>query len=280
MPNRQLIVALKRLADDLREFKRSIARSYRADSRVTSTADRRKIANLAESWISNFAQKPELSRNISPRPMGDLNVLFQRLLIYADHSTTRRKYDSDVNAILRNYTADIVVPLMRVGGEENAAAAHLESDAKEEESDADFKPTAFVGHSFANEDREVVDTFIGTLRALGMEVATGTRPKANSISEKVKRLIEGQHVFIGIFTRRDKLEGKDAWSTSAWVIEEKAYAVAQKRQLILLKEERVDNIGGMQGDYEFIEFSRENISKAVLSLIQLFRFSLQGLDKG
>jgi hypothetical protein len=279
MPDPQLIVALKRLADDLREFKASLARDYRNPSRqVTSTEHRRKIARLAETWISNLSLRPELSQNVSDRHMGDLNVLFQRLLIYSDRATIRRRYDSDVRAIRRVFTPEVVVPLMHaIGGGVQAVAENIESETNQD-SGGTFKPTAFVGHSFANEDAGVVNTFISILRALGVEVVTGVKPKAGSISVKVKRLIEAQHLFVGIFTRRDKLEGKNSWSTSAWVIEEKAYAVAQKHPLILLKEANVDTIGGMQGDYQFIEFSRENLEEGVIELLQLFNLSVQGLQ--
>jgi hypothetical protein len=280
MPDPQLIVALKRLADDLREFRKSLAKDYRDPSRqVTSAEHRRKIARLAETWISNLSLRPELSQHVSDRQMGDLNVLFQRLLIYSDRATIRRRYDTDVKAILRSYTAEVVVPLMHAGGVGlPPVAGNIEIETNQD-SGEDFKPTAFVGHSFAKEDAGVVNTFINILLALGVQVVTGAKPKADSISVKVKRLIEAQHLFVGIFTRRDKLVGKNSWSTSAWVIEEKAYAVAQKHPLILLKEQDVETIGGMQGDYQFIEFSRDNVQAGVIELIQLFSLSVQGLQK-
>jgi hypothetical protein len=116
------------------------------------------------------------------------------------------------------------------------------------------------------------------LKAMGIAVVTGKRPKADRISEKVKKLIEAQHLFVGIFTRRDKLVGKTTWSTSTWVIEEKAYAFAKNKKLILLKEVDVDSIGGITGDYEFIEFERNALQDAILALFQLFNLSVQGLQ--
>jgi hypothetical protein len=46
---------------------------------------------------------------------------------------------------------------------------------------------------------------------------------------------------------------------------------------VLLKEVGVDSIGGIQGDYEFIEFSRERLQDAILRLLQLFSFSVQDM---
>ena len=141
----------------------------------------------------------------------------------------------------------------------------------------DFSATAFVGHSFDPQDMPLVKTLIATLEAMGITVATGEKPKADTISAKVKSRIEAQYLFIGIFTRRDKLVGKSLWNTSPWVIDEKAYAFGRNKKLILLKEAGVESIGGIQGDYEYIEFTREQLENAVLKLIQTFALSVQGL---
>src|SRR5262249_11044752 len=92
-----------------------------------------------------------------------------------------------------------------------------------------------------------------------------------------KKLIEANHIFVGIFTRRDKLVGKKKWNTSAWVIEEKTYASARDKKLILLRETDLDSIGGLHGDYEYIEFSRETLDAAIVSLLQLFIISTNSI---
>jgi hypothetical protein len=116
-----------------------------------------------------------------------------------------------------------------------------------------------------------------TLSALGVKVVTGEKPKADHISEKVKHLIEEQSVFVGLFTRRDKIARKAEWTTSAWVIDEKAYALGCQKRLILLKEQGVGSIGGIQGDYEYIEFSRDYLESLSVRLIQLFELTNRGL---
>ena len=103
---------------------------------------------------------------------------------------------------------------------------------------------------------------------------TGEKPRAASISEKVKRLIEEQSTFVGVFTRRDKIARKSEWTTSAWVLDEKAYALGRQKPLILLKEQGVGSIGGIQGDYEYIEFSREALeSLECLTVDPIVRFN-------
>jgi hypothetical protein len=41
----------------------------------------------------------------------------------------------------------------------------------------------------------------------------------------------------------------------------------------------LSSIGGIQGDYEFIEFSRRALEKIPLSLMQIFKVSLDGLQQ-
>jgi hypothetical protein len=107
--------------------------------------------------------------------------------------------------------------------------------------------------------------------SLGLTVTTGEKPRAAAISKKVKTRIESCDVFVGIFTRRDKLEGKDEWATSAWVIDEKAYALAGNRKLVLLCEKGVTSIGGLQGDYEYHVFDRLKLEELMVTLVEVFR---------
>ncbi|HEV8595762.1 MAG TPA: hypothetical protein VGR51_09560, partial [Thermoplasmata archaeon] len=64
---------------------------------------------------------------------------------------------------------------------------------------------------------------------------------------------------------------------SPWLIDEKAFAVAKNKRLILLKEDGVNSIGGLQGDYEYIEFSRNRLNELVVSLVQVFELKVVGL---
>ena len=58
-----------------------------------------------------------------------------------------------------------------------------------------------------------------------------------------------QLLMAGLIARPRRVE----WTTTAWVVDEKAYAVGKGKKLIVLKEEGVGSIGGIQGDYEFID---------------------------
>jgi hypothetical protein len=58
------------------------------------------------------------------------------------------------------------------------------------------------------------------------------------------------------------------------VIEEKAYAVAKRKKLVLIKEDGISSIGGIQGDYEYIEFRRDQLHALVFKIIGLFAINV------
>ena len=281
MIDEQLILSTERLRDDLGELKRSLRRRCPSPGRqVTAEELKKRAAQLAEVWMVELVPNEEVVQTIGSDLSANLNVHFQRLLSFSEHASTRSRYDTEIAAILRNFTTQVVIPLKQLRQRAGAAGAidrgalHQPRLAAPEE----FSATAFVGMSFADQDRLVNSCVIRALEALGVKVATGEKPRAERISEKVKKQIEGQYLFVGVFTKRDKISAKEEWTTSSWVVDEKAYAFGKGKKLILLKETGVGSIGGIQGDYEFIEFSRRALEKIPLSLMQIFKVSLDGLQ--
>ncbi len=65
--------------------------------------------------------------------------------------------------------------------------------------------TAFVGHSFADDDREIVDQLIRFLTKLGVKCDTGLRPEPRGVSDKLYERIRAADLFVGIFTRRKEV---------------------------------------------------------------------------
>jgi len=122
---------------------------------------------------------------------------------------------------------------------------------------------AFVGHSFADEDRDVVDKLKQFLTKLGVKCDSGVRPEPRGVSDKVRERINAAELFVGIFTRRDKKED-GTFSTSAWTIEEKATALAAGKKLLLFVEDGVTEFGGLQGDYEYVRFDRDDFGSALV----------------
>ncbi len=107
-------------------------------------------------------------------------------------------------------------------------------------------------------------------------MVTGEKPRAKNVSAKVKERIDACDTFVGVFTRQDKLSGKEQWIASPWIIDEKAYALAKGKRLVLIKEDGVANIGGLQGDYEYLPFDRGKLVDLVFRMMEVFRVQAVG----
>ena len=135
------------------------------------------------------------------------------------------------------------------------------------------KLAAFVGHSFLQDDKFLIREFLDyfdLVKGMGIgftwDHAEPAEPK--ELSEKVKRVIQGKNLFIGICTRRERsiensklastffragLKGKPEdfdWKASDWIIQEIGLAIGRGMELMILLEDGVRRPGGLQGDHE------------------------------
>jgi hypothetical protein len=125
--------------------------------------------------------------------------------------------------------------------------------------------TAFVGHSFAKDDEEIVDELCDFFTKLGMVCDSGRRAEPIGVSAKVRKRIKDAEVFIGIFTR-DTPKPDGTFTTRPWLIEEKTFALTEGKKVLMFVEEGVKDIGGMQEDLEYIEFNRTNFGGALIPI--------------
>jgi hypothetical protein len=221
-------------------------------------------------WLVDFMGRREMVSVVQEDYVGDLSVHFNRLLTFSQQAALRSSYETEINSILRDFTAEIIFPLKRHRTEQGGTTAETPVRPA---ATSPFTPTAFLGHSFEAKDAEVVEVVTAILGGIGVKVVTGKKPKAERISDKVKELIDQQFIFVGLFTRRFKLQGRKGWTTSPWIIDEKAYAVAKGKVLILLTEQGVESIGGLQGDYEYLPFARNRLQQLTVDLLALFSLS-------
>ena len=269
----ELVLRVERLRDSLEDFKTDLRRRYRGqEARVAATAVREAAAQLAERWLVEVSAQEDVRVVITDETLADLNIQFQRLLRYSEANTARGRYDSALNAILTDFRGRVVIPLKQSRGR----VIDTSANSAETASTDNGIQTVFVGHSFAVEDALVNDTVKRFLCAFGLTVVTGEKPAAETVSAKVRARIESCEIFVGVFTRRHKLASGEKWSTSEWIVDEKAYALAKSKTLILLKERGVDSIGGLQGDYEYLEFQREKLEDLLIRLLELLG-SLSGI---
>ncbi len=144
------------------------------------------------------------------------------------------------------------------------------------------KITAFVARSFEAVDIskiEPITKFLDSFRDLGFVWETAERAEVESVSKKVRGMIDRDEVFIGILTKRypvyrvnrsirlvfDVLLGRltpVAWVPPSWVLQESGYALKGNKRLILLRETGVE-VPGLQGDLEYIDYDPANPASAL-----------------
>jgi len=151
---------------------------------------------------------------------------------------------------------------------------------------------AFVGHSFDENDLPLIDVFLkyfDSLRDIGFEWDRAKKAELKELSDQVKEKMEGKNLFVGIFTlkhrqihdsklketgffTKDKFTGhiKDfSWNTSDWIIQESGYALGKGMKTLFIVEEGLGVIGGLQGDLQYIPFSRNNPSKSFTEINEM-----------
>jgi hypothetical protein len=272
----KLTITTQRLRDDLLDLRGQIRKRYNVSQQVIAAKLKSAAAGIAESWLVNIATRPQLASIIGESKYSSLSVSFQKLLTISEHATTRSKYEAVIAEITRDFSNSVLIPVKKSISSEPQTAS--ERQPLPRVSETLFTPTAFVAHSFLNADQSVASCVIRSLEKLNIKVVTGEKPRGESISQKIRNRIDQQFLFVGVFTRRDKIYRKDEWTTSTWVIEEKAYAYSRRKKLILVKESGVGSIGGIQGDYQIIQFDRDHLETVPLSLLDVFQISLEGLS--
>jgi tetratricopeptide (TPR) repeat protein len=151
---------------------------------------------------------------------------------------------------------------------------------------------AFVGHSFADNDKAVVNIFIEHFHTLaatlhGFSWDHAQQAEAESVAGKVLAKIQDKNVFIGICTRSELVmadkprfripaiglvrlnEIELQRKPSDWIIQEIGLAVGPQMKIIIFLEEGVRRPGALFGDVEYIPFSRERPQDSFDKLLQM-----------
>lgn len=261
-----LVLRVERLRDEVVQLRLDLRTRYRAATRPVVAPDiRDRAARLGERWLVEIATRDDVRQVVGEDIVGDLGIEFQRLITYSEQASQRRRYESSIGSILSDFRNRVVVPLKQARHRAVIVATTTTQKADR------IQPSVFVGQSFSRVDARVNSAVAGMVEACGFSVVTGEIPRADTVSRKVRDRIEAASYFLGIFTRRDRLKGRREWTTSSWVIDEKAYALAKGKKLILLRESGVQSIGGIQGDYEYVEFIRDDLTELLIKLVQILR---------
>jgi hypothetical protein len=133
-------------------------------------------------------------------------------------------------------------------------------------------PIIFIGHSFKEEHRAMVEKakeFIGTFP---VSVTTGEKPTLTGVTEgvpaKVKSLIDDADLVVAILTRDEAL-ANSKMGPSKWVSDEIAYAIGKGKTIFRMVENGVEYKSAISGDVEYIAFDETDLSAAFLKLSEL-----------
>ncbi len=155
--------------------------------------------------------------------------------------------------------------------------------------------SAFVGHSFADEDKETIAVFLDFFNKVedmnigfSWDHAQPAEPK--ELSQKVLQKMENKNLFIGICTPRERvidpamLKGSVlrkkflmakpeafSWKISDWILQEIGLAFGREMPIILIAEEGIRSLGGIQGDLEYIPFRRSEPEKTFPKILEMLK---------
>lgn len=152
---------------------------------------------------------------------------------------------------------------------------------------------AFIGHSFLEDDAELIDKFLKYFAQLSKLHSTFTWEHAEAaepkeLRDKVLSIIADKNIFIGLCTKREAAvdassfspslfrsrsyrveEAALEWKTSDWLIQEIGLAIGRGMELVLLVEEGLRNPGGLQSDVEYIRFERNAPEKSFRKILEM-----------
>ena len=133
-----------------------------------------------------------------------------------------------------------------------------------EEQKIGFKPKlVFLSYRFAETD--YIDGLKTLLEREKFSVTTGQ--DANTfISQAIIERIKLCEFFVCLMTRADeKIDG--TYTTSPWLLEEKGAAIALDKRIVLMVEDGVKDIGGLQGDWQRIDLTAKSFTIAAIKAV-------------
>jgi len=113
--------------------------------------------------------------------------------------------------------------------------------------------TIFLAHGFHPRDRVLVNLLKRELRSDVVKLVTGEKPRTGSVARKVLDRIDSAGVFVALLSR----DGPEP-RPSPWIVSELGYAARKERIVLIERGVARREIGGIQGDVEYIRFDRQS----------------------
>jgi response regulator RpfG family c-di-GMP phosphodiesterase len=172
------------------------------------------------------------------------------------------KLQDELASIQANTSAETVSVPMKVLRDIQEQLESLK--ARQQERPPGVKPkTVFLSYRFA--ESEYVDGLRTLLEREGFEITTGQ--DANTfISQAILERIRLCEFFVCLMTRADEKKDR-TFTTSPWLLEEKGAALAMGKRIVLMVEDGVNDIGGLQGDWQRIHFTAKSFTSAAIRAV-------------
>jgi len=130
-------------------------------------------------------------------------------------------------------------------------------------------PTVFVSHRLSEADEAFVQGLTRYLTDKGFKVITG-KLATGYISQAVISRIKDAEFFLCLLTRADQ-KADGMYTASAWLHQELGAAIAFNKPVVLMVEEGVTDLGGLQGDVQRIHFADRGFMNAALDAVEILR---------
>jgi hypothetical protein len=126
----------------------------------------------------------------------------------------------------------------------------------------------FVGYGFNDRDKWVADLVFPIIKAFNDEVITGEDLQGEKITNAVREKIKQSEALIGFLTRRGDPDDSGRWRTHRWVIEEIDQGIEHCRHVLEVREEGVDEQGGIAGDRQHILYRESERDKCLVEIVK------------
>ena len=125
----------------------------------------------------------------------------------------------------------------------------------------------FVGFGYNENDKWIKEDVIPMITAFGINVVSGEAMEGLVLKDEVIERIKKADGLLAFLTRRKEMgPGTDTYITHRWVIEELGIAINNNIQAVEIREQKVDNQGGIAGAMQHVLFNIENKESLYLQL--------------
>jgi hypothetical protein len=109
------------------------------------------------------------------------------------------------------------------------------------------------------------------LQSHDIKATLGANHQGRPVAESVRKAIVRADGLLALFTAEERVKGREAWTTSDFVIQEATFAFALGKNVLEVIEEGVDYRGGLFGDLQKIKFSWKFPVAACTELLSTIR---------